>query len=82
MIPSDCFKILSSVDTEMSYLSEQDKKDILFAKEVNADFLAISFVNSAQDVIDVKKYLKEISYSFPSFKRIFVSLVKILGRFL
>ncbi len=54
---------IPGVDTEMSYLSEQDKKDILFAKEVNADFLAISFVNSAQDVIDVKKYLKEISYS-------------------
>lgn len=54
---------IPGVDTEMPYLSEQDKKDILFAKEMNADFLAISFVNNAQDVVDVKKYLKEIGYS-------------------
>ncbi|MDE6583175.1 MAG: pyruvate kinase, partial [Clostridia bacterium] len=53
---------IPGVKTDMPYLSEQDKKDILFAKEMNADFLAISFVNTAQDVIDVKKYLKEINF--------------------
>ncbi|MBP3431281.1 MAG: pyruvate kinase [Clostridia bacterium] len=54
---------LPGIKTEMPYLSEQDKLDLLFAKYVEADFVAISFVNCAQDVLDVKKYLKEISFS-------------------
>ncbi len=49
--------------TEMIYLSEQDKKDIVFAKEIQADFLAISFVNSPDNVLEVKKYLKEINFN-------------------
>ena len=53
---------LPGVKTEMTYLSEQDKSDLSFAKEMDADYLAISFVNCAQDVLDVKKYLKEINF--------------------
>ena len=53
---------LPGINTQMPYLSEQDKKDILFAKQMQADYIAISFVNGAQDVKDIKKYLKEISF--------------------
>lgn len=53
---------LPGVKTEMPYLSEQDKSDLLFAKEMNADYLAISFVNCAEDVLQVKSYLKEINF--------------------
>ncbi len=53
---------LTGVKTEMPYLSEQDKSDLLFAKEMNADYLAISFVNCADDVLQVKNYLKEINF--------------------
>lgn len=54
---------LPDIVTDMPYLSEQDKSDITFAKEMEANFLSISFVNCAQDVLDVKNYLKEIGYS-------------------
>lgn len=53
---------LPGITTNMPYLSEQDKKDILFAKEVDADYLSISFVNCAEDVLQVKKYLSEINF--------------------
>lgn len=53
---------LPDIVTDMPYLSEQDKSDITFAKEMEANFLSISFVNCAQDVLDVKNYLKEIGY--------------------
>ena len=55
---------LPGVKTEMPYLSEQDKKDILFAKEMNADYVAISFVNYAEYVLQVKNYLKEIDFKY------------------
>ena len=53
---------IPGVKTDMPYLSEQDKKDLLFAKEMNADYIAISFVNCTDDVMQVKKYLKEINF--------------------
>lgn len=54
---------LPGIKTDMAYLSEQDKKDIAFAKEMNADFLSISFVSYPDDVKDVKEYLKEIKFT-------------------
>ncbi len=41
------------------YLSEQDKKDLLFGIEHEVDFIACSFVSCRQDLIDVKNFLKE-----------------------
>ncbi|MDD6284083.1 MAG: pyruvate kinase [Firmicutes bacterium] len=41
------------------YLSEQDKKDILFGIKNDVDFLACSFVSCAQDLIDVKQFVDE-----------------------
>lgn len=40
------------------YLSEQDKKDILFGMKNRPEYLALSFVSCAKDVKDVKKFLK------------------------
>lgn len=53
---------IPGVKTDMPYLSEQDKKDMLFAKDMDADYLAISFVNYAEDVLQVRQYLKEIGF--------------------
>ncbi len=39
------------------YLSEQDKQDLLFGIEQDVDFVACSFVSTAQDVIDVREFL-------------------------
>ena len=43
----------------MPYLSEQDKKDLKFGVEQGVDFVAASFVSKAQDIIDIRNYLKE-----------------------
>ena len=54
---------IPGIKTDMPYLSETDKADIAFAKEMDADFIAISFVNCAEDVQDVRNYLKEIKFT-------------------
>ncbi len=41
------------------YLSEQDKADLLFGIEHEVDFVACSFVSKAQDILDVRNFLKE-----------------------
>ena len=47
-------KVLNQV-----YLSEQDKKDLLFGIENDVDFIACSFVSCRQDVVDIKNFLTE-----------------------
>ncbi len=39
------------------YLSEQDKCDILFGIKNGIDYIACSFVSSAQDIIDVRDFI-------------------------
>ena len=43
----------------LQYLSEQDKKDILFGVEQGIDFIACSFTSKAQDIVDIRKLLEE-----------------------
>lgn len=45
------------VELSMPYLSEVDTKDILFAIETGFDFIAASFVRTAQDVLDIRRLL-------------------------
>jgi pyruvate kinase len=45
-------------ELHMEFLSEQDKKDLLFGIEQDVDFVALSFVSKAQDVLDAKEFLK------------------------
>lgn len=42
------------------FLSKKDKADIKFANEMNIDFLALSFVGSVEDVLDVGDLLIEL----------------------
>lgn len=42
---------------KQKYLSDQDKKDLLFGIENGIDFVACSFVSCEQDVKDVKEFL-------------------------
>lgn len=46
-------------ELHLDFLSEQDKKDLLFGIENDVDFIALSFVSKAQDVLDARKFLKE-----------------------
>ena len=45
-------------EMHLEFLSEQDKSDLLFGIEQDVDFVALSFVSKAQDVIDAKEFLK------------------------
>ena len=44
---------------KMTYLSEQDKRDLLFGIQQGVDFVACSFVSKAQDILDVRNFLHE-----------------------
>lgn len=44
---------------DREYLSAKDREDLKFGVMQGADFFALSFVSRAQDVADVKKFLKE-----------------------
>ncbi len=44
---------------DMVYLSEQDKSDLKFGVEQGVDFVAASFVSKAQDVVDIRNWLRE-----------------------
>ena len=46
-------------ELSLTYLSEQDKADLIFGIEQNVDFVACSFVSKAQDILDVRAFLKE-----------------------
>lgn len=44
---------------KLNFLSDQDKSDILFGIEQGVDFVALSFVSTADDVMAVRKLLNE-----------------------
>lgn len=46
-------------ELEMEYLSEQDKADLKFGVEQGVDFIACSFVSKAQNLIEVRNWLRE-----------------------
>ena len=50
---------LPNVNLNMEYLSEQDRKDILFGIEMDVDYIAASFVRTAHDVEVVRELLEK-----------------------
>ena len=51
---------IPSVELNMEYLSINDKSDLAFGVQNGVDCYSISFVNSAQDVQDVRNYLASL----------------------
>lgn len=47
------------VELGVPFLSEQDREDIIYACLHEGDFLAISFVSSKEDILEVREILKE-----------------------
>ena len=47
------------VNLSMPYISEQDRADIIFGIENDFDFIAASFVRTADDVLEIRKILDE-----------------------
>ena len=48
-----------NVKLSMPFISDRDYKDIVFGCEKNVDYIAASFVRRAEDVLEIKKILKE-----------------------
>lgn len=48
---------IPNVDLNIEFLSSEDEEDIAFASQLNADFIALSFVKNANDVLDVNDML-------------------------
>lgn len=51
---------IPTIRFSMDYLSEKDREDIRFAVEEKIDFLALSFLRSHFDVLDVTDYLIQL----------------------
>ena len=47
------------VDLKLDFISEIDKKDIIFAAKHACDYLALSFVNTKEDVIEARELIRE-----------------------
>lgn len=50
---------IPDVDLSMPYLSERDRDDILFGIEQDVDFIAASFVQKKDDILQLKKLLNK-----------------------
>ena len=48
-----------------SSFTAKDKKDVQLAMELDADFVALSFVRSAKEISDLKKYMRRINKELP-----------------
>lgn len=53
-----------------SSLTKNDRKDVQFAIKMGADFIALSFVRTAQDIIQLKKYMKRHGRVLPVIAKI------------
>jgi pyruvate kinase len=45
------------INLELPFLSERDRSDILYASKLNVDFVALSFVSTHEDVLEVNDLL-------------------------
>lgn len=50
---------IPSINLNFPALTEKDKADILYAVELNLDFIAISFVRNKEDILQVKELIKD-----------------------
>ncbi|HEY7677646.1 MAG TPA: pyruvate kinase [Candidatus Methylomirabilis sp.] len=56
---------LPGVDLDIPALTDKDHDDLAFGVKAGIDFVAVSFVRTATDVLDVKDYLAEIQGDVP-----------------
>ena len=53
-----------------SSLTANDKQDVLFALELGADFIALSFVRSAEDILQLKRFMQRQGKVLPVIAKI------------
>lgn len=52
-----------NIPLNLPYISQKDKADLIQAFEDGCDMISASFVNSAEDILDLKKLIKENNYN-------------------
>jgi pyruvate kinase len=50
---------LPMADTDLPAMSEKDKKDIKYGLEIDVDYVAASFIQTADGVREIRNYMKE-----------------------
>lgn len=50
---------LPDIDVDMPYMTDVDKKDILFGIENDVDYVAASFVRNESDILEIRKFLND-----------------------
>ncbi len=70
--PLKSHKGLNLPDSEISVpsVTEKDKKDLEFARQIGVDWIALSFVRSAKDILDLKAYLSWLNDDTPVIAKI------------
>ncbi len=61
---------LPGVAVSVPALSEKDKDDLRWGLKVGADFIALSFVRSADDIVDVHRIMDEVGIRIPVIAKI------------
>ena len=61
---------LPGVAVSVPALSEKDKEDLRWGLKAGADFIALSFVRSAEDIVDVHKIMDEVGIRVPVIAKI------------
>ena len=61
---------LPGVAVSVPALSEKDMDDLRWGLEVGADFIALSFVRSADDIVDVHRIMDEVGIRIPVIAKI------------
>lgn len=56
---------LPGVSIEMSALTDKDREDALMAAEAGVDYLALSFVQKARDVLELKRWIEKNGKPLP-----------------
>ena len=62
---------LPNTNVSIPSLTKKDKKDLKFAIELKVDWIALSFVRSEKDIIEIKRFIQEHSdYQIPIIAKI------------
>lgn len=61
---------LPDSNVSSSSLTANDRKDVVFAQQMGADFIALSFVRSADDIVQLNKYMKRKGRMLPVIAKI------------
>jgi pyruvate kinase len=62
--------VVPGMRISLPYITDQLRNDILFAIKQQPDYLALSFVTSVQDIVDVRKILRENDADIPIIAKI------------